>query len=75
MPEQKAQNQRLGIQVLFDFTDIIAAIDFAADTGFGVLEINLGNINFGNQLRRASERRKIKRQAGRRKVRLAVHAL
>lgn len=75
MPEEKAQNQRLGIQVLFDFTEIVAAIDFAAETGFGVLEINLGNINFGEQLRRAQERRKIKKWAEKRKIRLAVHAL
>jgi len=75
VPENETLKKRLGIQVLFDFTDIIEAIDFAAESGFGVLEINLGNINFGRQLFRANERKRIKTQAEKRKIRLAVHAL
>lgn len=66
---------RVGIQILFDFADVIDAIDFAADAGFGVLEINLGNIRFGEQLRRAGERKGVGKRAEERKVRLAIHAL
>ncbi len=63
------------MQVLFDFPDIIEAIDFASANDFGVLEINLGNIRFGEQLRQAGERRRIRRTAARAGVRLAIHAL
>lgn len=75
MPEKEALKKRLGIQILFDFSDITEAIDFAASSGFGALEINLGNIRFGEQLRRARERRRIKKRAKGSGVVLTVHAL
>lgn len=67
--------RRLGIQILFDFTDIPAAIDFAAGNCFGVLEINLGNIRFGDQLRRARIRARVRQHAEAAGLRLAIHAL
>jgi len=71
----KRLRQRLGLQVLFDFTDILEAIGFASARGFGALELNLGNIEFGRQLARAGQRRAIRAAARWYKVRLAFHAL
>ncbi|MEO0071084.1 MAG: sugar phosphate isomerase/epimerase family protein [candidate division WOR-3 bacterium] len=68
-------SRRLGLQILFDYTDIVDAIQFARKEGFGVLEVNLGNIRFGEQLRRIKERKRIKRAAEKAKIRLALHAL
>jgi sugar phosphate isomerase/epimerase len=67
--------RRLGLQVLFDFTNITDAIEFCAGHGLAVLEINLGNVEFQRQLGRASERRRIRAAALRRKVVLAIHAI
>jgi sugar phosphate isomerase/epimerase len=66
---------RLGLQVLFDFTDIIDAIGFAVHRGFGVLELNLGNIRFQQQLAMAAERRRIRRAAELAGISLAIHAI
>jgi sugar phosphate isomerase/epimerase len=67
--------RRLGLQVLFDFTNVADAIEFCADHGLAVLEINLGNIKFQRQLANARERRRIRAAALRRKVALAIHAI
>jgi sugar phosphate isomerase/epimerase len=67
--------QRLGLQILFDFSDVVDAIGFAADNLFRVLEINLGNISFGRQLSSVRERKRIRAAAQKRKVRLAIHAV
>ncbi|MGQ9708717.1 MAG: hypothetical protein ACUVUR_07600, partial [bacterium] len=75
MLEKEAAKNRLGIQILFDFSDVIDAIDFAASNRFRVLEINLGNIKFREQLRRAVQRRRIRKWAQRSGVVLTVHAL
>uniref|UniRef100_A0A7C4CAT7 Sugar phosphate isomerase/epimerase n=1 Tax=candidate division WOR-3 bacterium TaxID=2052148 RepID=A0A7C4CAT7_UNCW3 len=68
-------SRRLGLQVLFDFSDILDAIGFAAAHGFGVLELNLGNIDFGRQLARAVQRRAIRAASRWYKVKLAFHAV
>jgi len=75
VPEEAPLQRRLGIQALFDFTNIIEAINFARQNGFGVLEINLGNIRFGEQLRRSAERKKIKKFAASARILLTIHAL
>ncbi len=75
MPEGERLRQRVGIQILFDFSDITSAIDFAAQHRFGVLEINLGNIRFGEQLQKPGERERLRRQARRARLKLAIHAL
>jgi len=67
--------RRLGLQVLFDFTDIIDAIGFACHRGFGALELNLGNIRFQAQLARAAERRRIRKAARLAGMTLALHAI
>jgi sugar phosphate isomerase/epimerase len=67
--------RHLGLQVLFDFTNITDAIEFCADHGLSVLEINLGNVEFQHQLAHAPERRRIRAAALRRKVALAIHAI
>lgn len=75
MPEDERLRRRLGIQILFDFSDVIDAVEFAACAGFGVLEINLGNIRFGEQLRHIRERQEVRKSAARLGVKLAIHAL
>ena len=67
--------QRLGLQILFDFSSIIDAIGFCSDNGLAVLEINLGNIDFQRQLAHARERRRIRAAALRQEVALAIHAI
>jgi sugar phosphate isomerase/epimerase len=67
--------QRLGLQILFDFSSIIDAIGFCSDNGLAVLEINLGNIEFQRQLAHARERRRIRAAALRQEVALAIHAI
>ncbi len=67
--------QRLGLQILFDFSDITDAIGFCADHGLAVLELNLGNIDFQRQLADARERRRIRATALRQRVALAIHAI
>ena len=67
--------RRLGLQVLFDFDDACDAIRFCREHGMGVLELNLGNLAFGRQLARASQRRRIRETARNNRVKLAVHAI
>lgn len=67
--------QRLGLQILFDFSSIIDAIGFCSDNGLAVLELNLGNIEFQRQLANARERRRIRAAALRQGVALAIHAI
>ena len=67
--------QRLGLQILFDFSSIIDAIGFCSDNGLAVLELNLGNIEFQRQLAHARERRRIRAAALRHGVALAIHAI
>jgi sugar phosphate isomerase/epimerase len=67
--------QRLGLQILFDFSNIIDAISFCSDNGLAVLEINLGNIEFQRQLADVRERRRIRAAALRQGVALAIHAI
>jgi sugar phosphate isomerase/epimerase len=67
--------QRLGLQILFDFSNITDAIGFCSDHGLAVLEVNLGNIEFQRQLAHARERRRIRAAALRQRVALAIHAI
>jgi sugar phosphate isomerase/epimerase len=50
---------RIGLQILFDFDNIIEAINFAQDQGFNTLELNLNNIHFYQQLANKDERLRI----------------
>jgi sugar phosphate isomerase/epimerase len=67
--------QRLGLQILFDFSSIIDAIGFCSESGLAVLEINLGNVEFQRQLAHVRERRRIRSAALRQEVALAIHAI
>lgn len=51
---------KIGLQILFDFTDITDAIKFAKDNGFNNLELNLNNISFYQQLNNPKERKRIR---------------
>jgi sugar phosphate isomerase/epimerase len=74
-PLRPTVRQRLGLQILFDFSDITDAIGFCSDHGLAVLELNLGNIEFQRQLAHARERRRIRAAALRQRVALAIHAI
>ncbi|MEO0073929.1 MAG: sugar phosphate isomerase/epimerase [candidate division WOR-3 bacterium] len=67
--------ERLGIQILFDFSDVIDCVEFAASQGFRALELNLGNIEFGRRLRRRRERQRLLETCRQLGVSLAFHAL
>lgn len=73
-PHAKVQ-RHLGLQVLFDFSNITDAIAFARANGFGVLELNLGNINFTRQLASARGRALVRAAAKREGITLALHAV
>jgi hypothetical protein len=40
--------KRLGIQILFDFDNVIDAVNFGLDNKLNVIELNLNNVNFSN---------------------------
>jgi sugar phosphate isomerase/epimerase len=67
--------RRLGLQILFDFSDITDCIGFAVANRFGALELNLGNIEFGRQLRSRRERERIRLMCRSLGLTLAFHAL
>lgn len=67
--------RHLGLQILFDFSNITDAIAFARANGFGVLELNLGNINFARQLASARERAVVRAAARREGITLALHGV
>lgn len=67
--------RRLGLQILFDFSDITEAILFASRRDARVLELNLGNIGFSEQLASSRERRRIRKAAADNHVTLALHAV
>lgn len=66
---------RLGLQILFDFNDILDGVEFAREHGFGALELNLGNIDFSRQLASRRQRGRIRTAANKARVRLAAHAI
>jgi sugar phosphate isomerase/epimerase len=67
--------QRLGLQILFDFSDITDAVEYARAHGFRVLELNLGNVNFTRQLESAPARARVRAAAERAGIVLAFHAV
>ena len=73
-PHARVQ-RHLGLQVLFDFSNITDAIAFARAHGFGVLELNLGNVDFTRQLASARERTLVRAAARREGITLALHAV
>ncbi len=65
---------RLGVQVLFDFTDATEAVAFVAAHRLGVLELNLGNVHFLKQLARARARARIRAACRKHGITLTFHA-
>lgn len=64
----------LGIQILFDFDNIIDALNFALDNKIRVIELNLNNIHFSNQLKSRKGRQEITRYLQKHKITLQFHA-
>jgi|UniRef100_A0A7C3URV3 sugar phosphate isomerase/epimerase len=54
--------ERLGPQILFDFSEILRAIEFVRESGFSVLEINLNNPYFLSQIKDKKTREKIRKE-------------
>lgn len=67
--------KRLGIQILFDFNDIIDAIDFGLDNNLKVIELNLNNITFTQQVASRKARKEIHGYLQKYKVSLLFHAI
>ncbi|MCX7784894.1 MAG: sugar phosphate isomerase/epimerase [candidate division WOR-3 bacterium] len=65
---------RLGIQILFDFNNILSACDFALEHKIKVLELNLNNIDFSHQIQSAKNRRAIAEYLRKYKLTLLFHA-
>lgn len=66
--------KRLGIQILFDFDNILSACEFALDHKIRVLELNLNNIDFAQQIQNAKSRRIIAKYLRKHKMTLLFHA-
>lgn len=71
----KKIKSRLGIQILFDFDNIIDALIFGLDNKLKVIEINLNNLNFSKQLAKYQERIKIANFLKKYKIALQYHAM
>ncbi len=56
----KPIREKLGPQILFDFSDILEAIEFVSNSGYNVLEINLSNPFFHVQLKERRIRKRIR---------------
>ena len=65
---------RIGLQILFDYTDVTDAIKFAKDNGFNNLELNLNNISFYQQLNNPKERKRIRASAEGNSIKLLFHS-
>ena len=67
--------KRLGIQILFDFDNVIDAVDFGLDNKLNVIELNLNNVNFSEQIKSRAGRKEISQYIHRHKMNLQFHAL
>ncbi|MEO0109126.1 MAG: TIM barrel protein, partial [candidate division WOR-3 bacterium] len=67
--------RRVGFQSLFDFTDAVEAVQFAAQHGLRAVELNLGNQHYREQLRRERARARIRNAAQRYGIALLVHSV
>jgi sugar phosphate isomerase/epimerase len=65
---------RIGLQILFDFKDVVEAIAFAKANGFNVLELNLNNISFLQQLHSSEQRKRIRQVAQKNHITLLIHS-
>ncbi len=65
---------KIGLQILFDFSNITDAIKFAKENCFDNLELNLNNLNFYQQLNNPKERKRIRKSAEAAKIKLLFHS-
>ncbi|MEO0097944.1 MAG: TIM barrel protein [candidate division WOR-3 bacterium] len=65
---------KFALQILFDFNDIISAIQFAYENNFSALEINLNNFHFFSQIEKKEERKKILNISKEKNIDLLFHA-
>ncbi len=65
---------KFALQILFDFNDIISAIQFAYENDFSALEINLNNFHFFSQIEKKEERKKILNISKEKNIDLLFHA-
>jgi sugar phosphate isomerase/epimerase len=61
-------------QILFDYNDILSAIQFAFENNFPAVEINLNNFYFLSHLEKKAERKKIFEFSKEKNVELLFHA-
>lgn len=71
---EKIKNH-LGIQILFDFDNVIDALNFGLDNKIKVLELNLNNINFNRQIANCKARKEIANYLKKHKIALQFHAI
>ncbi len=67
--------KHLGIQILFDFDNIIDALNFGFDNRLKVIELNLNNVNFSEQITSRKARKEISDYLKKNKIGLQFHAL
>ncbi len=65
---------RFAFQILFDFDNLISAIQFAFQNNFSAIEINLNNFHFFSQIEKAEERKKIFEISKEKNINLLFHA-
>jgi len=67
--------KHLGIQILFDFDKVIDAVNFGLDNKLNVIELNLNNINFTEEISHPKARKDIANYLHKNKIALQFHAL
>lgn len=65
---------KFALQILFDFNNLISAMQFAFQNNFSALEINLNNFYFLSQIEKAEERKKIWEISKEKNIKLLFHA-
>ncbi|MDW8114482.1 MAG: sugar phosphate isomerase/epimerase [candidate division WOR-3 bacterium] len=65
---------KFALQILFDFQNIISAIQFAYRSNFSAVEINLNNFHFLSQIEKKEEREKILEISSEKNIDLLFHA-
>jgi sugar phosphate isomerase/epimerase len=66
--------KNLGIQILFDFDRINKAVEFCLDNSINVLELNLNNIYFLEELSNKKARKELKRYLNNKPITIQFHA-
>jgi sugar phosphate isomerase/epimerase len=67
--------KHLGIQILFDFDKVIDAVNFGLDNKLKVIELNLNNVNFTEEISHPKARKEIAKYLQKHKIAIQFHAL